>query len=227
MKMFYPDYPNLEFVFRLLIAALLGAAIGMERELRAKEAGIRTHFLVALGSALMMIISQYGFSEAAPGRAADPSRLAAQIVSGIGFLCAGTIIFRREAVKGLTTAAGLWVAAGIGMAVGCGMYILAVTAALLTLAGFELVSFSVHRLGISTKTLHLVFTAKNDAAAEKAMAQLRSGNCSIGECSLKKDNDGSVKVTLSLHCRTRSDAETEHLIRKVEKTSGIHLDRFE
>lgn len=226
MKMFYPDYPNLEFVLRLLVAALLGGVVGLERELRAKEAGIRTHFLVALGSALLMIISQYGFSEA-PGRAADPSRLAAQIVSGIGFLCAGTIIFRREAVKGLTTAAGLWVAAGIGMAVGCGMYLLAVAASLLTLAGFELVSFSVHRLGFRTRTLHLVFTAKNDAAAEKAMSQLRSGNCSIGECSLKKDNDGSVKVSLSLHCRTRSDAETEHLIHKMEKTSGIHLDRFE
>lgn len=117
MKIFYPDYPNLEFVLRLLVAALLGGVVGLERELRAKEAGIRTHFLVALGSALLMIISQYGFSEA-PGRAADPSRLAAQVVSGIGFLCAGTIVFRREAVKGLTTAAGLWVAAGIEMAAG-------------------------------------------------------------------------------------------------------------
>ena len=112
-----------EFTLRLLLAGVLGAVIGLDREYRAKEAGFRTHFLVSLGSALFMIVSQYGFAgvlgEAGVGL--DPSRVAAQIVSGIGFLGAGTIIFQKQFVRGLTTAAGMWATAGIGMAVGGGM----------------------------------------------------------------------------------------------------------
>ena len=96
------------FILRLLVAGLLGGAIGFEREFRAKEAGVRTHFIVALGSALFMIISQYAFS----GQY-DHSRVAAQVVSGIGFIGAGVIIFQKNVVRGITTAAGLWVAAAI------------------------------------------------------------------------------------------------------------------
>ena len=104
------------FILRLLVAGLLGGAIGFEREFRAKEAGVRTHFIVALGSALFMIISQYAFS----GQY-DHSRVAAQVVSGIGFIGAGVIIFQKNVVRGITTAAGLWVAAAIGLACGAGM----------------------------------------------------------------------------------------------------------
>jgi putative Mg2+ transporter-C (MgtC) family protein len=124
-----------EFILRLGIAGILGAAIGLEREWRAKEAGLRTHFLVALGSALIMIVSQWGFQGSAGvegTRPADAARVAAQIVSGIGFLGAGTIIVHRQFVRGLTTAAGLWVAAGIGMAVGGGLYLLACAATVST-----------------------------------------------------------------------------------------------
>ena len=101
---------------RLALAAALGMVIGVERTYRAKTAGIRTHFLVALGSALFMIVSRYGFDGAG-----DPGRVAAQIVSGIGFLGAGTIIMQKHVVHGLTTAAGMWVAAGIGMASAAGL----------------------------------------------------------------------------------------------------------
>lgn len=103
-----------ELTLRLLLAGILGAVIGLDREYRAKEAGFRTHFLVSLGSALFMIISQYGFAEILhndPTIKLDPSRVAAQIVSGIGFLGAGTIIFQKQFVRGLTTAAGLWATA--------------------------------------------------------------------------------------------------------------------
>lgn len=105
-----------DFAWRLLLAGVLGAVIGLDREYRAKEAGFRTHFLVALGSALFMIVSQYGFSGVLAGADVklDPSRVAAQVVSGIGFLGAGTIIFQKQVVRGLTTAAGLWATAGIG-----------------------------------------------------------------------------------------------------------------
>ena len=121
---------EIEFLLRILCAALLGGLIGLEREYRAKEAGFRTHFLVALGSALFMIVSAYGFSDvqmAGMTSRWDVSRVAAQVVSGIGFIGAGTIIFRKaeNMVSGLTTAAGLWVTAAIGLACGGGMYILA------------------------------------------------------------------------------------------------------
>ena len=121
-------------VGRLALAAALGMVIGIERTYRAKTAGIRTHFLVALGSALFMIVSRYGFDGTG-----DPGRVAAQIVSGIGFLGAGTIIMQKHVVHGLTTAAGMWVAAGIGMASAAGLYAVAVISTVLALVGLETV----------------------------------------------------------------------------------------
>ena len=121
-------------VGRLALAAALGMVIGIERTYRAKTAGIRTHFLVALGSALFMIVSRYGFEGTG-----DPGRVAAQIVSGIGFLGAGTIIMQKHVVHGLTTAAGMWVAAGIGMASAAGLYLVAVISTVLALIGLETV----------------------------------------------------------------------------------------
>ena len=131
-----------DFVWRLVLAALFGTIIGLDREYREKEAGFRTHFLVSLGSALMMIVSQYGFSEILThdGVSLDPSRIAAQVVSGIGFIGAGTIIIHRQLVRGLTTAASLWATAGIGLAAGGHMYIVAGAATLLTLFALEVLT---------------------------------------------------------------------------------------
>ena len=115
-------------IVRLCVAGLCGTVIGLDREYRVKDAGFRTHFLVALGSALMMIVSQYGFEDflaTHDGLRLDPSRIAAQVVSGIGFIGAGTIIIHRQLVRGLTTAASLWATAGIGLAAGGHMYIVA------------------------------------------------------------------------------------------------------
>ncbi len=132
-----------EFILRIFIAGLLGGAIGLEREYRAKEAGFRTHFLVSLGSGLFMILSAYGFSDVIINEATrhDVSRIAAQVVSGIGFIGAGCIIFQKHAVRGLTTAAGLWVAAAIGMAAGAGMYAVAVAATIMVVVCLELMDF--------------------------------------------------------------------------------------
>ncbi|HJA95359.1 MAG TPA: MgtC/SapB family protein [Firmicutes bacterium] len=105
----------------MLVAVLLGFAIGYERKLRYKEAGIRTHTIVCAGSALMMLVSKYGFG----GEDADASRVAAQIVAGVGFLGAGIIVYRKHEVHGLTTAAGVWATAGVGMAAGAGLYLIA------------------------------------------------------------------------------------------------------
>ena len=114
------------FFLRLLIACICGGMVGYERTNRGKGAGIRTHLIVSLASALMMIVSKYGFldmTEFGAMKAADGSRIAAQVVSGVGFLGAGMIYFNgRHSVKGLTTAAGIWATSGIGLAIGAGMY---------------------------------------------------------------------------------------------------------
>ena len=107
-------YDNLEFLLRLLLSAALGALVGLERSKRRKEAGIRTHCIIACTSALFMILSRL--------RGADPARIAAQVVSGISFLGAGVIFKNGNSIRGLTTAAGMWGTAAIGMAVGAGMY---------------------------------------------------------------------------------------------------------
>lgn len=113
-----------EYLIRILIAGLCGGIIGYERKNRMKEAGIRTHFIVCLSSALIMIVSKYGFQDqiGISNISLDPSRIAAQVVSGIGFLGAGMIFMRRQSVKGLTTAAGVWGTAGVGLAIGAGLY---------------------------------------------------------------------------------------------------------
>ena len=129
---------NGEMILRLLLAAVFGALIGIEREYRSKVAGLRTHLLVSIGSALMMLLSQYGF-----GGQGDPARVAAQIVSGIGFIGAGAIMMdRRQSVHGLTTAAGIWVSSGIGMTVAAGMYVLSAVATALSLIGLEFAVFA-------------------------------------------------------------------------------------
>ncbi len=123
----------LELCIRLLAAALIGAVIGYERELRGKSAGVRTHFLVALGACLFMIISQYGFPDAAKF---DAARVAAGVVGGLGFL-GGGIIMKNKYVSGLTTAAGIWITGAIGLSVGGGMYELGILCTVLVLICME------------------------------------------------------------------------------------------
>jgi putative Mg2+ transporter-C (MgtC) family protein len=128
---------------RLSVAAALGAAVGIEREFRDQEAGIRTHLLVALGSALFTIVSAYGFHEF--GGSVDPTRIAAQIVTGIGFLGAGAIIREGLSVRGLTTAGSLWIVAAVGMASGAGFWWAAVIATALTLLSLGPLRFIAYR----------------------------------------------------------------------------------
>ena len=129
-------------ILRLLLAGFLGGLIGAEREYRAKVAGMRTHLLVAIGAALMLVVSRYGFD----GQG-DPSRVAAQIVSGIGFIGAGAIMVQRQSVHGLTTAAGIWVSAGIGMSVAAGLYAVGIASTVLSLIGLEVLGWIFRRRG--------------------------------------------------------------------------------
>lgn len=126
---------QLWFILRMVAASVCGMIIGLERKNRSKEAGMRTHCVVACAAALMMVISKYGFTDLAIGengmRGADGARIAAQVVSGIGFLGAGMIFVHKNTVTGLTTAAGIWATAGIGMAIGAGMYIVGFSATII------------------------------------------------------------------------------------------------
>lgn len=153
MQYFTPAQ-NLDFLLRLLVACACGAAIGYERSRRFKEAGIRTHVIVCCAASLIMIVSKYGFVDlgySAVGfldgtRGADPARIAAAVVSGIGFLGAGAIFRNKNAIKGLTTAAGLWAMAGIGLAVGSGMYWLGIAAAVIIC----LMQYLMHRFTVGS-----------------------------------------------------------------------------
>lgn len=124
---------------RLFVAALLGGFIGLERESHGRPAGLRTHVLVSLGSCLIMLISIYGFAQT--GKNYDPGRLAAQVISGIGFLGAGTILREGISIRGLTTAASLWCVSGIGLAIGCGYYIGASVATVLSVTTLVILEY--------------------------------------------------------------------------------------
>jgi putative Mg2+ transporter-C (MgtC) family protein len=132
-----PDLSSAEILLRVGLAAVLGGAIGFERELREREAGLRTHLLVSVGAALFTMVSAYAWTDwrfsTEEGLVFDPTRVAAQVVTGIGFLGAGAIIRQGLSVKGLTTAATLWVVAAIGMATGAGYYVAAVITTVLVL----------------------------------------------------------------------------------------------
>lgn len=165
-----------DFALRLFVAGAMGVLIGLEREYRAKEAGYRTHFLVALGSALMMIVSQYGFMEVLKTDLIrlDPSRIAAQVVSGIGFIGAGTIILQKQIVRGLTTAAGIWATSGIGLAVGAGMYAVGISATLLALLGLETLSYFFKSIGL--RNMMIDFSTDDKEAIKRVSKKFNTRN---------------------------------------------------
>ncbi|MBE7047772.1 MAG: MgtC/SapB family protein [Ruminococcaceae bacterium] len=132
MDWFY--HYDLHFILRLLVACVCGIVIGIERKSRAKEAGIRTHCIVACAAALMMIISKYAYEDMTGSLIKlDPSRVASGVASGVGFLGAGMIYVHKRTISGLTTAAGIWATAGVGLTIGAGMYVLGLSATLIVL----------------------------------------------------------------------------------------------
>lgn len=167
---------NLELMGRLAGAALLGSAIGFERERAARAAGLRTHMLVSVGSCLLMIVSAYGFNAVLSDHVLlDPSRVAAQVVSGIGFLGAGAIILRKDLVRGLTTAASVWATAAIGLAIGGGLYVAAAASTviiLVILAGLKPIEA---RYDTARRSFELHLRARRGEASiqaiEKALAR--------------------------------------------------------
>lgn len=170
----------IELIVRLSLAFVLGGMIGLEREYRAKEAGFRTHFLVALGSALFCVVSQFGFGIDLK----DSSRVAAQVVSGIGFLGAGTIIFQKNVVRGLTTAAGLWVTAAIGLACGTGMFMAAAIVTAMMLLGLEVINAMIPQLG--TTTIEISFSASSIEQVRVLIATMRHDGIEVQTYQIKE-----------------------------------------
>ena len=173
------DATYIDLTARLLLALFLGGAIGIEREYRAKEAGFRTHFLVALGSALFCVVSQYGFGVDLK----DSSRVAAQVVSGIGFLGAGTIIFQKNVVRGLTTAAGLWVTAAIGLACGTGMYVAALVTTLMVLLGLEVLNYLIPQF--VTTSIELSFSAPSRDSVKELIKRIKLDGMEVHSYEIK------------------------------------------
>nr|QJR97980.1 methyltransferase [uncultured Prevotella sp.] len=201
---------TLELTLRLAVALFLGGMIGLEREYRSKDAGFRTHFLVAMGSALFCIVSQYGFGIDLK----DSSRVAAQVVSGIGFLGAGTIIFQRNMVRGLTTAAGLWVTAAIGLACGTGMFMAAAITTAMVLIGLEILNAFIPKTG--TATVSLSFTSTSKESVQRAIAQIKDDCVEMSSYKLKdrRTSQGEifeVSVEIKVKRGSRADKLIEYM----------------
>ena len=193
-------FDNLEFLIRLLLSAALGALVGLERSKRQKEAGVRTHCIIACTSALFMILSKYAFVDTAIGadglRGADPARIAAQVVSGISFLGAGVIFKNGNSIRGLTTAAGMWGTAAIGMAVGAGMYWLGLIEAAILVA----IQIILHRfpVGADALTTQEILVEMEDTPELQAQfdALLQSHNGQVMESSLSRD-EGYLRMEIT------------------------------
>lgn len=219
---------NFDFALRLLVAGILGAIIGLDREYRAKEAGYRTHFLVSLGSALIMIVSQYGFQDIIQEDSVslDPSRVAAQVVSGIGFIGAGTIILQKQIVRGLTTAAGIWATAGIGLAVGAGMYTISIAATLLTLAGLELLSFLFKSIGM--KSSIVTFSTANRDILKDVVARFNSKDYLLVSYNMQKiQNSEELIYQVTMVIKSKRNNDEGHLLQIMQTFPDINVDQIE
>lgn len=221
VNLFYNYQINL--IMRILLAGLCGMIIGFERKNRAKEAGIRTHFVVACASALMMIISKYSFRDVVSGidgmRGADGARIAAQVVSGVGFLGAGIIYFQRGAIKGLTTAAGVWATSGIGMAIGAGMYTIGVASTfILLLAQIALHSSSKYTSIYKNKLLKIYGVETENFQSEMTL-MLSDMGVNIMDISVKENELGTYDYSFSIELP--KDISEEVLVKKIPCRSSI------
>ena len=192
---------ELECFLRILMASLCGCMIGYERTRRLKEAGVRTHCVVACGAALMMVVSKYGFSDIIQNGVylygsdgVDASRIAAQVVTGVGFLGAGVIFVRNNLVNGLTTAAGIWATAGVGLALGAGMYVVGISSALLVL----LIQFVMHRVAyfadVASGGLIRMTLVKREGIVQSMEDYLQREKLSVISVKINKTKKDEVKL---------------------------------
>ena len=206
------------FTIRLIVAMILGGIVGLEREYRAKDAGFRTHFLVAIGSALFTLISMYGFADGVK----DTSRVAAQVVSGIGFLGAGIIVFQRNVIRGLTTAAGLWVTAAIGMACGVGQFYMAVLVTLLILIGLEVLNRFIPHIGSSSVQLSFSSPSRKDVA--DAIMNIRKIVVDVISYEIKnKESDKCEYYKVQMEVRTKHRQRNDRILEILKDFDNVNI----
>lgn len=218
-----------EFVLRLFVAAMLGGVIGLEREYRAKEAGFRTHFLVALGSGLFMILSQFGFDDVLGHYeqvSLDPSRIASQVVTGIGFIGAGTIIFQKHVVRGLTTAAGLWVTSAIGMTAGAGMYVLSIATTVLVLLCLEALYFILQHFG--TRNITVTFSTPKEENIQPVLQRLRDKEIIIESYEMtRKDTSSGHYFVVTMEMKFKRKRYKNHLLNFMAEFENVTVETME
>ncbi len=209
-----------DLLLRIALAGVLGGLIGIERQLRAKEAGLRTHVLVGIGSGMFMIVSKYGFQDLlALGHVSfDPSRVAAQVVSGMGFLGAGTIIIQKQVVKGLTTAAGLWVTAAIGLVIGSGMYEIGIYGAFMTLIVLEVFRQISNRL---IGHHHLIEIRLAPQSVPPVLIALQKLRIRPGHIKVNQRDDDDTKCELVLDVVLRPKQSVDILYESLMAVGGI------
>jgi len=209
-----------DMLIRIALAGILGGLIGLERQMRAKEAGLRTHILVGIGSAMFMLVSKYGFADMLSNDhvALDPSRIAAQVVSGMGFLGAGTIIIQKQIVKGLTTAAGLWVTAAIGLVIGSGMYEIGIYGTVLALVVLETFRRISHWLIGRHHTLIVHLKAKS---VPLVLLVLQRENLRYGHIAVVNRNEESGLCELSVEVTLSRSFPMHSIYDKVMEIKGV------
>lgn len=212
------------YIIRLVLSCFCGIAIGFERKNRAKEAGIRTHCMVACASCLMMLVSIYGFTNLVgmPGIVeVDPSRVAAQIVSGIGFLGAGMIFIKRQSINGLTTAAGIWATAGIGMAIGAGMYLVGVITTVIILLTQILLHLNAKAFKMPKNRVLTVYNVAEKNYTEKVRNALKEQRITINETNISKKDGVS---TYTFFIEMPFDCEEERIINLFKYDCSVKSD---
>jgi putative Mg2+ transporter-C (MgtC) family protein len=215
----------LSMIFKLLLSALLGGLIGLEREIHARAAGFRTHILVATGSTLIMMVSQYMFTLYQDQTASsivrlDPGRIAAMTITGIGFLGAGTIIQSKEIIRGLTTAACLWLIAAVGLAVGCGFYLPAITTCIIALISLYLLH---HLENILKKDWYRKLTLIADDSDDHFSSieeVLTAHHIHILKVGFDK-NTNQKEVTYHIDLRMKKDLRDFKIIHDLARISGL------
>ena len=213
-----------ELILRLVVAAVLGGLVGLERERLEWAAGMRTHALVSLGSALFMVVSIFGFSDILSEQDVilDPSRVAAQVASGIGFIGAGTIIFRREIVKGLTTAASIWAVAAVGLAVGGGMFLAAGAATLLALALLVLARPVKQRLFPNRKEArHVMLVIAQDASLAELRSEVDATDLNLDRIVVRPSPTDDEDIAELVLAKGSQERDLLSLIDKLRRVSGV------
>ena len=208
------------YLLRLLVAAFCGMLIGYERDSKLKMAGIRTHSIVALAAALMMVISKYGFQDVLDlGMNLDPSRVGAAVVTAVSFLGAGVIFTRNQNVKGLTTAAGLWATVGVGLAIGAGMYVIGITAAVMII----LLQFLSHRnvpFAKSASVEEIVVKVSSEQDLEQFMERVfHSKRIEIVSVRIARAENHYLLIKLAVSFP--KDYKIENLLRLMQEESEI------